>query len=153
MENPSLDIGIIGAGSWGTALSTLLAFNGHKITLWVYEKELCEHILTHRENHIFLPNVPIPDSIIPTQSFFQAAANKDLVVSAVPSHLVRDIMGKWVSHVAQRTSIVSVSKGIEAGTLKTISGIFQERLPKHLYAQTVRIIGNQISQCSCIRPV
>ena len=88
MENSYLDIGIIGAGSWGTALATLLAFNGHRITLWVYEQELYEHIVTNRENHFYLPSVSIPDSIIPTQSLSQASSDKDLVVSAVPSHLV-----------------------------------------------------------------
>lgn len=141
MENSYLDIGIIGAGSWGTALSTLLAYNGHKITLWVYEKDLCENILANRDNHFFLPGVPIPDAITPTQSFSQACSNKDLIVSAVPSHLVRDVMGTCASHMDQRTITVSVSKGIEADTLNTMSGIFQDIFPKHLYAQTAYLSG------------
>ena len=141
MGNSSLNIGIIGAGSWGTALSTLLSCNGHKITLWVYEKELYENILSHRENHIYLPDVPIPESLNPTQSFSEVSRNKEVLVSAVPSHLVRQVISNIVPYVDQRTIIVSVSKGIENETLKTISSVFQEILPKNLFAQTAYLSG------------
>jgi len=141
VENSYLDIGIIGAGSWGTALSTLLAYNGHKITLWVYEKELYEHILANRDNHFYLPGASIPGSVLPTQSFPQACSKKSLIVSAVPSHLVRVIMSECVAHVDERAIIVSVSKGIEENTLKTMSGIFQEVFPEHLFVQSAYLSG------------
>ncbi|MBW1679353.1 MAG: NAD(P)-dependent glycerol-3-phosphate dehydrogenase [Deltaproteobacteria bacterium] len=141
MESSSLAIGIIGAGSWGTTLATLLAYNGHKITIWVYEKELYENILKHRENHIYLPNATIPDSVIPTQSFSEASQKKDLFVSAVPSHLVRPIITRCVPYLDCRTTIVSVSKGIENDTLKSISSILKDILPKNLFAQTAYLSG------------
>jgi len=141
MEGSALNIGIIGAGSWGTALSTLLSYNGHKITLWIYEKELYENILTQRVNHIYLPGVSIPDSVIPTQSFSEASAGKDILVSAVPSHLVRQIISNCVPYLNHRTIIVSVSKGLESETLKTISNIFQEIFPKDLFTQTAYLSG------------
>lgn len=145
-KDSSLDIGIIGAGSWGTALATLLANNGHKITLWVYEKELYEHIVTNRENHIYLPGVPIADAVTPTQSFSEASTKKDLLVSAIPSHLVRNIISQCVPHVGSQTPIVSVSKGIENDTLNCVSEIFKEILPQRLFAQTAYLSGPSFAQ-------
>ena len=113
MKNSPLNIGIIGAGSWGTALATLLAYNDHNVTLWVYENELHEHLLTNRQNHFYLPGVTLPESIFPTQSFSEATRKKDLLVSAVPSHLVRKILGECVPFLDSQTIMVSVSKGIE----------------------------------------
>lgn len=141
MAQISLDIGIIGAGSWGTALSILLAYNGHTITLWVYEKELYETLLINRDNPIYLPGVSIPDSVTPTQSLSQVSSNKHIIVSALPSHLVRGIMSTCASFMDQRTIVVSVSKGIEEDTLNTMSGVFREVLPEHLCAQTAYLSG------------
>jgi len=136
-----LNIGIIGAGSWGTALALLLAYKEYKVTLWVYEKELHEHLLTHQENHIYLPGITLPDSIFPTQSFPEVAQKKDLVISAVPSHLVRKIVSKCVPFFDPQTTIVSVSKGIENNTLMTVSGIFRKILPPHLFSRTAYLSG------------
>ncbi|MCD6353284.1 MAG: NAD(P)-binding domain-containing protein, partial [Proteobacteria bacterium] len=141
MERSLFDIGIIGAGSWGTAIASLLAHNGHRITLWVYEDEVCKHIANHRENHVYLPGIPIPDLVMPTQSFSEASTNKDLIVSAVPSQLVRQIIIKCVPSIDNRTTIVSLSKGIENETLKFMSGIFEEMLPNKLYSQTAFLSG------------
>jgi len=141
MERSLFDIGIIGAGSWGTAIASLLAHNGHRITLWVYEDEVCKHIANHRENHVYLPGIPIPDLVRPTQSFSEASTKKDLIVSAVPSQLVRQIMSKCVPSIDNRTTIVSLSKGIENDTLKSMSGIFEDILPGNLYAQTASLSG------------
>ena len=141
MERSEFDIGIIGAGSWGTAIASLLAHNGHRITLWVYEDEVCKHIANHRENHVYLPGIPIPDLVMSTQSFSEASTNKDLIVSAVPSQLVRQIITKCVPSIDNRTTIVSLSKGIENETLKFMSGVFEEIFPNKLYSQTAFLSG------------
>lgn len=140
-KHASLDIGVIGAGSWGTALALLLAHNHHRVTLWVYEKEVCDHIASHRENHIFLPGVHLPESIRPTRSLPEACRSQDLLVSAVPSHLVRKIMRSCGGHISPHTLLVSVSKGIENKTLKPISGILRDVLPSRLLAHTSYLSG------------
>ena len=61
-------ISVVGAGSWGTALSLLLAINGYEVDLWVYEKDLCHEIRDKRENSVFLPGFTIPKSIHPINS-------------------------------------------------------------------------------------
>lgn len=136
-----MDIGIIGAGSWGTALALLLAGNGHHITIWAYEGEVCEHIRIHRENHIYLPGFTIPAFVTPTESYAEASRNKQLLVSAVPSHLVRAVIANCVPHLDPQTTIVSVSKGIENETLQTSSGIFDDILPTRLMVRTAYLSG------------
>jgi len=141
MGNFLFDIGIIGAGSWGTAIASLLSHNKHRITLWAYENEVCKHIANHRENHIYLPGIPIPDLVMPTQSFREACTNKDFLISAVPSHLTRPIMSKCAPCLDDRTIIVSLSKGIENETLKLMSGVFEDILPKNFYSQIAFLSG------------
>ena len=141
MKNLPLNIGIIGAGSWGTALATLLAYNDHKVTLWVYENELHEHLLTHQENNFYLPGITIPDSVFPTQSFSDVSRQKDLLISAVPSHVVKKILSECVPFLDPQTTIVSVSKGIENETLMPISSIFKKILPKKMLANTAYLSG------------
>ncbi len=141
MKNSPLNIGIIGAGSWGTALATLLAYNDHKVTLWVYENELHEHLLTNRQNHFYLPGVSLPESVFPTQSFSEATRKKDLLISAVPSHLVRKILSECVPFLDSQTIMVSVSKGIENETLMPISSILKKILPKKNSPNTAYLSG------------
>jgi glycerol-3-phosphate dehydrogenase (NAD(P)+) len=126
MKNPPLNIGIIGAGSWGTALATLLAYNEHKVTLWVYENELHEYLLANRQNHFYLPGITLPESIFPTQSFSEAVRKKDFLVSAVPSHLVRKIISECTPFLDPQTIIVSVPR-----ELKTIPHAYFDYLKKN----------------------
>ena len=141
MKNSPLNIGIVGAGSWGTALATLLAYNDHRVTLWVYENDLHEHLLTHRENHFYLPGVIIPESVFPTQSFIEVSRKKDLVVSAVPSHVVRKTLSECVPFLGSQTIIVSVSKGIENETLMPISTILKKILSKDISPPVAYLSG------------
>ena len=66
-------IAVIGAGAWGTGLAIVLGRGGrHQVRLWAHEKEVCESILTRRENEPFLPGVPIPATVLPTGSLQEA---------------------------------------------------------------------------------
>ena len=80
-------IAIIGAGAWGTALSIVLGRKGgHRIRLWVYEKEVRESIAARRVNELFLPGQSIPDSVSPTGDLKEAIHSAEIVVSVMPSH-------------------------------------------------------------------
>lgn len=129
MAFSGLEIGIIGAGSWGTALANLLSSNGHGVTLWVYEEEVCAYLSAHRENHVYLPGIVVPAAVTATQALAEAARNKSLLISAVPSHLVRSVFGACVPYIDHRTIVVSVSKGIENDTLKTATAVLRDILP------------------------
>ncbi|MCK5514810.1 MAG: NAD(P)-dependent glycerol-3-phosphate dehydrogenase [Deltaproteobacteria bacterium] len=124
-----LQIGVIGAGSWGTTLANLLAKKGFNIALWVYEDDLIQPIATKRENPLYLPGIKISEKIIPTGSLKEVCQHKDLLVNVTPSQIVRQMMQNIHSYLSSQVKLVSATKGIENNTLLTMSGVFKEVLP------------------------
>lgn len=123
-------IGVVGAGSWGTALANLLATKGYAIDLWVYEESVREDILKNKENRIFLPGVTLSGQLTPWNDIADVVAGKDMVLTVVPSHLVRQVASKMEPHISIDTIIVSASKGIENKTYLTMTRVLGEMLPK-----------------------
>lgn len=123
-----MKIGVVGAGSWGTALANLLALKGFKIDLWVFEKEVKDQIETSRENAVFLPGVSLSNHIRPSNDIGEVVGGKDLVLVVVPSHVMRQTAGKMRKHISTETVIVSASKGIENKTHLTMSGVLKDIL-------------------------
>ena len=122
-------IGVIGAGSWGTALANLLAQKGYHIDLWVFEKEVKQQIGKYRENKVFLPGVLLSKNITATNDLHTATADKDLLLLVVPSHVMRQTTERIAERVNRRTILVSASKGIENNTLLTMTGVLAQTLP------------------------
>ena len=127
-----MKIGVIGAGSWGTTIANMLALNGHGITLWVYEADLCERMRDRGENDVYLPGFALSKDIKFTNSLEEAASGMEMVVSAAPAQVVRRVISKAVPHISEDTTTVSLSKGIEEGTLMLMSDLLKETLPKGL---------------------
>jgi len=125
-EIKPLRIGVVGAGSWGTALAGLLSLKGHRVQLWAYENEVREQIVNTRENAIFLPGFILAPELLVTNDLMEVAAEKDLLVVVVPSHFVRGIAEKMADAVGGDTVIVSASKGIEDRTYLTMSDVLKE---------------------------
>ena len=123
-------IGVIGAGSWGTALAYLLYQNGHDVTLWSIVEAEVELLTTKRENPDKLPGVKLPDSMVITSDLQEAVSGKDVLVLAVPSLLVRSTACKMKEYVGKGQIIVNVAKGIEDGTLHTLSQVIGSELPQ-----------------------
>jgi len=123
------NIAVLGAGSWGTALSVLLSKNGHNVFLWEFFKERAERISSTRKNPDFLPGVKIPERIQVTSDLKTAVYNKDIILIVVPSHVVRSICKKLARFSADNSLLVSASKGIENDTLMRMSEVFQETIP------------------------
>ena len=130
LDPKQFKIGVVGAGSWGTALANLLADKGYPIDLWVFEKEVKDQILAFRENRIFLPDVRLSSNLHPTNDLAEVVSNKNLLVVVVPSHLMREVTLKMASYVSNETVIVSASKGIENKTHLTMTGVLRETLPE-----------------------
>jgi glycerol-3-phosphate dehydrogenase (NAD(P)+) len=126
----SFKIGVVGAGSWGTALADLLARKGFSVELWAYEKEIVDQIQNDRENKIFLPGVDLSDNILPSNDLDGVAGGKDLLLIVVPSHVMRQVTQKTAGRLDKRTILVSASKGIENKTHLTMSGVLKETLPE-----------------------
>lgn len=123
-------IGIIGAGSWGTALSVVLEKNGHEVTIWsVIEAEIAM-LKEHHEHIDKLPGVKLADSIQYTTSLEQAVKGMDALVLAVPSMFTRQTAHSMAPFVEDGQLIISVAKGIEEETLMTLSQIIKQEIPQ-----------------------
>ena len=129
MVNPSLAIGVIGAGSWGTALSLLLADQGHRVDLWVYEKDLCDIMSRERENRVYLPGFQLPDAIHPSPSLQEVVAGKKIILVVVPTHVLRSILNAAKAYIDPDCLIINASKGIENESLLPIHKVMEEILP------------------------
>ena len=121
-------IGVIGAGSWGIALSSLLSANGHQVTVWsAFEKEV--ESLKETRGLKTLPDLVLPDDMEFTADVASAMKDKDLLVTAVPSIYVRETAKKMKPFLAEGQLVVNVAKGIEEATLMTLTDILEEELP------------------------
>lgn len=136
-----MNIGVIGAGAWGTALANLLAEKGYEVALWAFEKEVCSDILESRENKVFLPGIRLCEDLAPSNDLNDVAAAKDMLLLAVPSHVFRSVAVRLVHHPTEKTVIVSATKGIENKTHLTMSGILQQLLPPRLHGQIAVLSG------------
>ena len=123
-------ISVIGAGSWGTALSILLSKNGYEVDLWVYEESLCRAITDYRENSIFLPGFKVPESIHPNHTLQGAIKDNKIILLVLPTHVVRNIASDLTPLIDPNSIIINASKGIESNTLCTIRQILEQVLPK-----------------------
>ncbi|MBS6643690.1 MAG: NAD(P)H-dependent glycerol-3-phosphate dehydrogenase [Clostridiaceae bacterium] len=122
------NIGIIGAGSWGIALSLLLHNNGHQVTVWSALEQEIEELNAKHEHHS-LPGVMLPEQMVFTSDLESAMDAKDLLVLAVPSVYTRNTAGQMRKFCKDGQIIVNVAKGIEEATLMTLSEIIEEELP------------------------
>lgn len=122
------EIGIIGAGTWGTALGVLLHNNGHRVTMWsAFEEDARE--LRERRVHKNLPGVALPDEMDFTASMEEAVSGGNPLVLAVPSIYVRTTARAMAPFLKDSRLIINVSKGIEESTLMTLTQVIEEEIP------------------------
>ena len=124
------NIGVIGAGSWGIALSVLLSNNGHQVKVWSIIEEEIKMLNEYHEHKDKLPGVILSDKISFTTDLEESVEGMDLLVMAVPSPFVRKTAADIKSYVRDRQIIVNVAKGIEETTLMTLSEQIEEELPE-----------------------
>lgn len=124
------NVGIIGAGSWGTALALLLHTNGHQITVWSFRKEEAERLSKEREHKSKLPGIKLPEDMEFTGDLEKAVTGKDFIVMAVPSHAARSTARKMNPYIQDGQIIVDVAKGIEEDTLMTLSQQIEQEIPQ-----------------------
>ncbi len=130
MDVASARIGVVGAGSWGTALASLLGMKGYRVALWAYEKEVRDSIADFHENKLFLPGITLSENIFPSNDIAGVVSNKDLVVLVVPSHVMRETASMFAAALSDQAILVSASKGIENKTHLTMTGVLEDVLPE-----------------------
>jgi glycerol-3-phosphate dehydrogenase (NAD(P)+) len=122
-------IGVLGSGSWGTALAVHLARTGHEVRLWARDAELASDMAACRANRTYLPDITLPDALSPTSDIKVAVDDAQFVVIAVPSHGVRDVARAADAHLPQSCAIVSATKGLEESSLLRMSQVLRAELP------------------------
>lgn len=124
------NVGVLGAGSWGTALSVLLSDNGHQVTVWSIDENEVKMLDEKREHELKLPGVKLPDDMVITGDLESTIKGKDFLVLAVPSPFTRSTAQKMSPFVAEGQIIVDVAKGIEESTLMTLSRQIEQEIPQ-----------------------
>ena len=129
-----IKVGVLGAGSWGTALSLLLHHNGNEVSIWSFDENEVKMIQEKREQLDKLPGIKIPEEIQVTHELKEAISGKDFIVMATPSTVVRSTAKSMSPYVKPGQIIVDVAKGIEEDTLMTLSEQIQEEIPQSIVA-------------------
>ncbi len=123
-----MKIGVLGAGSWGVALTTLLSGNGHDVTVWSIDKEEVKMLDTEREHKTKLAGVKLDDSVKVTNDIKEAIEGAKLLVFVVPSPFIRSTAKAAAPYVTSEQVLVNVSKGIEEATLMTLTDVIEDEI-------------------------
>lgn len=134
-------IGIIGGGSWGSALAVHCGLLGMSVGIWVHEEDLVKSMNESRENDIYLPGVVLPPSVEATHSFEECLAGASMVMSVVPSHLAREIWKEAHSYLPVDAVLINATKGIEESTFLTSSGVLIESIGGNIDDRIVTLSG------------
>jgi glycerol-3-phosphate dehydrogenase (NAD(P)+) len=123
-------VAVIGAGSWGTAFAGLVAGNAPTV-LWAREPELVTKINAEHENTMYLAGISLPTDLVATNDLGEACSGADVIVMGVPSHGYRDVLTAAADLIGPHVPVVSLSKGVEQGTLRRMTEVVAEVLPDH----------------------
>ncbi len=136
-------IGVLGAGTWGIALARMLANSGHVVTVWSAIPSEIDHLIaTH--SHPNLPGMVVPDTILFTKELSQVCQDQQILLFAVPSSFVRSTAQKAAAFIPDGVVIVDVAKGIEPGTLCTMTQVIRSVLDAaggHAHVKLVALSG------------
>jgi glycerol-3-phosphate dehydrogenase (NAD(P)+) len=121
-------VAVIGAGSWGTALASVLSGKGDDVVLWSRGAEMAAAVNEHHENRAYLPGIQLPSALRATTDLHEALDGAELVVAVVPSHAMRGTMERAARVMRPDALVVSASKGIEDDTLLTMHGVIAEAI-------------------------
>ncbi len=126
----AIRVAVIGAGSWGTTVAAIACRNAPTV-LWARRAELAEEIQREHVNSQYLPGCPLPPALAATASLEEAVAGADVVVMGVPSHGFRSVLEGVADHIRPWVPVVSLSKGLEQGTMLRMTQVVNELLPDH----------------------
>lgn len=119
-------ISVIGAGSWGTTLASLLAEKGYDVSLWSHEKDVAEEIQRNRTNSVYLPEAVLPAALKATHHIEESMEKARYILNVVPTQFARSVFSGAARFVHEEAVIVSAAKGIEHGSLLTVSSVLRD---------------------------
>ena len=122
-----MNIAVIGAGAWGTAICIALGRKGgHRVRLWAYEKEVVDSINSRHVNELFLAGQKLPDAITASSDFAHVLDQAQIVVSVMPSHHTRRLFQQMKPHLRPEMLFVSATKGIENDSLLRMTEVISQ---------------------------
>jgi glycerol-3-phosphate dehydrogenase (NAD(P)+) len=124
------NLAIIGGGSWGTALAIVLAPRFPRVSLWVYESDLAARMAATRINDVYLPGSVIPTNVDITSDLVSSLAEAEMVLSVMPSHLVRGVYQRMLPGLNESMVFVSATKGLENHSLLRTSEVIRDVVGK-----------------------
>jgi glycerol-3-phosphate dehydrogenase (NAD(P)+) len=136
----AIPVGVIGAGSFGTCLALLCA-RENEVTIWSRNPDLAEGINRDRRNPRYLKDIALPDSVRATTDLSECIEDKELVICAVPSHSLREVMAKAAPMLSPDAILVSAVKGIECESGMTMHQVLCDVLPEHHHPRIVCLSG------------
>lgn len=134
------NVAVLGAGSWGTALSIVLADNGHDVRLWTHRRKQAEAINTTQKNEQYL-EIMVPEQIKAFYNLEEAVAEAEAIVIVVPTKAIREVCQQLNSMLKQPVTIIHASKGIEPESLKRVSQMINEEMTDYRYEDIVVLSG------------
>jgi glycerol-3-phosphate dehydrogenase (NAD(P)+) len=134
-------VAVIGAGSWGTALASVLAVNGHQVTLWMRNPKMAEEVNKTQRNEKYLPEVTLPPHIVATSNIQEAVSGMPVVLLAVPSHAMRQTCQSIAAYLEPDVLLLHVTKGFELESLKRMSEVIAEELPRDIASRLAVLTG------------
>ena len=147
------NLAIIGGGSWGTALAIVLAPRFPHVRLWVYEGDLAARMESTRQNDVYLPGISIPSHVEITSDLGVCLKGAEVVLSVMPSHLVRSLYQQMLPFLNDSMVFVSATKGLENGSLLRISEVIAEVLKDRFESRVSVISGPTFArEVACFEP-
>jgi len=141
MTNNRERVAVIGGGSWGTALASRLAANGHDTLLWAYEAELAAEINASHTNSLFLPGINLHPDLVCTSDLREAVSGRGLILLVTPVQVMRGVLKQLAPIIPADAIIANASKGIELETLLTVSQVCTELLGDNTLSRYVALSG------------
>lgn len=123
-----LTVAVLGGGSFGTAISNIIAANGHKTYLWMRDAERAKDVQRARENPEYLPGYALNDNLTVTSDLAASVSASDVVVISVPSQSFREVTCLARPYIRENTMVLSTTKGIEAESFCLMSQILEQEL-------------------------
>jgi|SRR5262245_14603354 len=133
-------VAVLGAGSFGTCLA-LLAAREHEVTIWSRDPEVARAIESERRNPRYLREIELPPTVRATSDLGDALEGRELVICAVPSHGVRDVMAKASAVMDPEAILVSTVKGIEVDTGMLVHQVLEDVLDPAFHPRVVALSG------------
>jgi glycerol-3-phosphate dehydrogenase (NAD(P)+) len=135
------NVGVIGAGAWGTALAKHLAEKGLTVRLWAYEADVAQAINTKHENPMFLPGVTLPRTLVATSSIADAVESCHGLLFVVPSHVTRAVLQTLAPYLSKPIPLISATKGIEEETAQLMTQVMDDVLPPPMRPMIMALSG------------